>query len=390
MKKSFILFLFVLTQNTILHAQKSIYEFLPLGESKIGFMDTLIFDASYPYKAFDYSGPKPYFIQIWHPLKKTSKKVKYLLLNDFFKIKKNDQLNKVQEQLENNYKEIIIRDFIFENLETADTNKYGNYSHKDIFNLLLTLETRSIRQSIADSLNFPIIIYHHGSQSNSFENYAMAEYFASRGYIFIASNFHLPYENTIFGLKPFSQLIKNEEEGSITTILKFAQSLNTSQPIFFIGHSWGAQMGFRTFNQNTNIKGFVSLETTLEYKTEHDELIEMWPEVFQKIITEKANYPFPILLCAAVGKDKSFGIFEELNAQQITYASTKKEFEHNAYLTLFYLRNFITKKIPQADKAILKNRLSLYIKHLEMIHRFFERIQFAEKFEGRETRFITD
>src|SRR5690606_5623430 len=127
--------------------------------------------------------------------------------------------------------------------------------------------------------DFPVIVYHHGSQSNSFENVAMAEYFASRGFVFVSSNFHLPFENKSFGLKPFDRYIAGEEEQSLQTVVEFAQSLSTSSAVFFIGHSMGAQMGLRTFDENPTIKGMVSLETTLEFKEDYEQIKEMWPEV---------------------------------------------------------------------------------------------------------------
>lgn len=398
MNKFWIVFFLVFLQSIIANAQETIYDFIKIKDFQVGFQDTLLFDSEFGYEAYNYKGKKPCFIQIWHPIEKRNvqpidnrdETSHHLKVKDLFDFKQNEPLELVQQQLKKNNKEIFVRDFIAENLITGQTNDYGNYTYDEIFNLILNTETQSIYSAINGVSGFPVIVYHHGSQSNSFENFAMAEYFASRGFIFISSNFHLPYENSIWGLKPYDKLIKNEDEESLKTIVKFARSLSNSPFIFFIGHSWGAQMGFRTFDMDTTIKGMVSLETTIEFKKDYEKIKEMWPEVFQKIVTEKANYPFPVLLCAATGHDGIFNFYDKLNAPQITFASTKEEFEHNAYTSLFYLRYFLDNRVRQTDQEILKDRLYLYVKHLELINDFIIRIMNNEQQKAIETVFINN
>lgn len=389
MKKTILLILIIVSPHIVSWGQDALYDQFELGEFQVGFTDTVIYDEKYTYEGFGYNGMKPYFLQIWFPLKQKPKNRSFLHFTDFFKRGKKDELKTIKEQLKINDKETFIREHISENLETGEPNIYGKYTHNDIFDMILAIETRSILQPFPDSLNFPVIIYHHGSQSNSYENFLMAEYFASRGFVFISANFHLPYPNTIYGLKPFDKIIKDEDEGSLSTILQFAQQLKGSTSTFFIGHSWGAQVGFRSFDEHTTLKGFVSLETTLEFKTDDQTIKEYWPEVYQKIMVNKTYYPFPILLCAATGKEEPFYFFNKLNAQQITFASTKEEFEHNAYTSLFYLRYFIDSKIPQTDKVILKDRFDLYIEHIKFITQYFNNILNHEKYDAKKTIFIT-
>jgi hypothetical protein len=383
-----IITLFIFLQSFAIKAQENFYNFIKPGDFQVGFVDTTIFDLKYQYETYDYKGMKPYFLQIWHPVPENSNSQHFLYFRDFFENRKNEKLRTIQKQLENYQKEIIISDCIAENLETGEAGNYGDYSYEDIFNLIGKIETRSIMRPIDSISSYPIIIYHHGSQSNSFENFAMAEYFASRGYIFVAANFHLPYENTVFGLKPFEKLIKDEDEESLRTVLKFAQSLSNSSSVFFIGHSWGAQMGFRTFDGDSTINGLISLETTIEFKSDYGKIEEMWPEVYQKVVVNKSYYPFPILLCAATGQAEPFDFFKNLNAPQITFAPTTEQFEHNAYTSIFYLRYFLDKNIPQSDKLVLKDRLTLYARHLEFIGNFMNGIINNEKRSERETVFI--
>ncbi len=72
-------------------------------------------------------------------------------------------------------------------------------------------------------------------------------------------------------------------------------------------------MGFRTFDRDSTISGLISLETTIEFKTDHEKIKEMWPEVYQKIVTQNSHYPFPIMMCAATGEAKPFDFFMNIS-----------------------------------------------------------------------------
>ncbi|MGB5383097.1 MAG: alpha/beta fold hydrolase [Lutimonas sp.] len=382
------IFYLLFLQSVAVNAQENLYDFVKLGDYQVGFMDTLVLDVKYDYSTNDYLGQKPYFVQIWHPTKKEKKD--YLNVKDFFVFKKNADLKNVQEQLTTQYKTLFIRDYLAENLITGEPNNYGKYSYEEVLDLIGELETRSIYDSNIGNSDFPVIIYHNGSQGHPFENIGMAEYFTSRGYIFIAASFELQFENNPFGMLPYERYITDEEEESLKSIVEFAKSLNNSSSIYFVGHSLGAQMGLRTFGQDSTIKGMISLETSIEFKTDYVKIKELWPEVYQKIITEKVNYPFPILFCAATGEEKPFSFLENVRAPQITYISTKTEFEHNAYLSFFYLRYFLGNEVQQTDKAILENRLPLYVKHLDVMHNFIDGILNNENKTGIELIFIKE
>lgn len=374
MNKAFFLFYIIIALAFTANSQETIYDYVKLGKHEIGFKDTLLFDSKFTYKAYNYNGSKPYFVQIWHPIKQKSNPENRLSVNDLFEFETDTSLSEIHNQLKKNIQEIFIQDFISTNLNTFEKSDFGNFSHNEILELVEKTKTQSIRSEIKKSSKFPVIIYHHGSQSCSFDNYVMAEYFASRGFIFVASNFHLPFENTTFGLIPFDKLVQNESEESLKFILDFAHSLTNSKDIFYIGHSWGAQMGLRTFNNNNSIKGIVSLETTLEFKKDKEIIKDMWPELYEKIFVEKATYPFPALFCAATGEEEPFSVFDNLSFKQKTFVSTKLEFHHNAYLSAFYSRYFIDDKIVQADKEVFKNNLISYIKHLKIIEQFINDI----------------
>lgn len=387
--KNLIICVIISLQSGVVWGQRSFYESVKLENFKVGYADTTIYDQKFRYEAFGYAGMKPYFLQIWHPYRQ-SKADSLLILDDLLLTNSQAEPQTIQKQLTKNGKEIIIRDFISENFKTGETNDFGQYTVEDVYDAIGKIKTRSSRKNMPAQSNYPVIIYHHGSQSQGAENYAMAEYFASRGFIFIASNFHLPYENSLFGLKPYDKIIRQESEESLKTVLAFVKSISHNPAIFFVGHSWGAQMGFRTFDFDSNIKGFVSLETTIEFKNDSAKIKELWAEVYQKIAVEKVSYPFPILLCASTGKKEVFPFFAQVKAPRLVFAPTNKQFEHNAYLSLFYVRYFLDKKLQQSDEIILKDRLALYVKHLNLMFDFFNSILNQTKEPKQEIKYVQD
>lgn len=364
--------------------QTSIYDYIDLGTYAVGYQDTLLTDKRNTYEAFGYKGAKPQFVQVWHPVTRVNDAATYLSFSNFLELSAHKDLEAVQIALQGHIRESLIRDCIEENLLTYEANDFNPYSYTDILELMVKLKTRSIAQKMGGRSQFPVIVYHHGAQGSAMENYVMAEYFASRGFVFVAGNFHLPYENTMYGAVPYAYITEGAGEQSLMHLVTFAKTLSSSSFIFFIGHSWGAQMGLRALDQEPGIKGLVSLETTIEYKTEHERIKELWPEVYQKIAVEHARYPFPVMLCAATGKVQSFEFFKDIHAPTVVYAPTDGAFDHNAYLSIFYSRLFIEDERAKPDQEVLQSSLPLYKKHLELIHDFMERIMKKEIVEGKE------
>jgi hypothetical protein len=385
MKHLMMLFITCFLCQTI-NAQGNVYDYVKLGKHQVGITDTIIFDSKYNYEHFGYKGKKPYLIKIWHPIQK-KRKNSYLKFKDLFVFKQNEALKGVQDSLELIYKKHFISDYLTENLENESENNYGKYSLENVFDLVGKIDTRSIRTPLKEKLHLPVVVYYNGSQGHPFENYLLAEYFASRGFIFMVASFELQFPNMSFGMLPYERFHSKESEENLKTIIQFAQSITSSSNIFFIGHSMGAQMGLRTFGQDSTIKGMVSLETSIEFKTDYEQIKEMWPEVYKMIITDKVYYPFPILFCAATGESKPFNFMENVKSPQITYVSTITEFEHNAYLSLFYLRYFLDNSVEQTDINIIKKRLPIYLKHIETIYHFIDGIN-ADKKEVKLKSFI--
>ena len=381
-------FLFlILSVFPSLRAQSSFYDLLNLGSFAPGYSDTVIYDSRFTYEAYSYQGSKPYFVQVWHPVEKSSRSL-YLQTNDLRMSNLPFPLSEVYTHLNAETDTIILRNCGLIEGEQEPAAPVS-VDCNDLLERYYNAQTRSVRAAMPVESNKPLIVYHHGSQGSAAENLAMAEYFASRGYIFVSANFHLPYPGQLFGLKPFNLLIKGEEEESLRAILGFARSLS-SGPLFFAGHSWGAQMGWRTLKQDHQISGFVSMETSLEFQDDPEKIREYWPELYQCIVETQPVYPFPVMLMAATGKAEVFRFFEKVESPYLRFVSTRESFEHNAYTSDFFFRYLLRDSVPPPDDARLHERFILYVKHLEAMDQFFKNIQAGREMDSIETEFISE
>jgi len=372
---------FIFSNVIAVSAQNSYYPSLDWGTYKINYTDTIIYDNEILYNEFNYKGKAPLFVQIWFPeSEKTTNK--YLRLGDLKFKAVPKELVKVYDILSARMDETLLRDGIESDSFTGEPVDYKNISTNEILQRIKLIKTKSTRSRLGSKLDFPVILYHHGSQGISYENFVMAEYFASKGYVFISANFHLPFPNTSFGLLPYELEMENKHnQSSAKTLINFAKSISTGKSVFFIGHSWGAQEGWCFLNEDTLVDAFVSMETTLEFKTDPVEIKEKWPYVFDALQTKKNKFSIPILLFAALEKTTNFHFFKGLSSEKMVYASYKKPFAHNSYASLYTIRYYIKDVIPQPDTDTLVSQIKGYSKHLKMMCSFFEHVQNKKEFQ---------
>lgn len=293
--------------------QDSFYNVIKLGEYGIGYSESIIFNDKESYNQFGYSGAAPMFVQIWHPLKSQASN-DYMKYGDFRERKLPKELDSVYNRLSRGMNNSFISYNIAEEYETFKPINYGKYSYEQVLDTLKKMPTKSIRHQLDTKTEFPIIIYHHGGQGVPDENYIMAEYFASRGYIFISANYHLPFEDMDYGSSTGNLNLVSFPK-RLTT---FAKKLTTSNKIFFIGHSWGAQIGLTYLYEEGWASGFVSLETTIEFKKDSSEIKQKWPNVYKVIKTDNKKFSLPILLAANTGKDEKFAFFKDIRKKSFS------------------------------------------------------------------------
>lgn len=362
------LLFFVFTSTACL-AQSSIYDYMPLGKYHVGYAEDLLYIENSHYEQYAYKGKSPIFVRIWHPVE-SEIKGKELSYHRFFYSDIPFQLKPVYQYLNTQSLELIYETVFKYNIENGEEIDYGQLKSYDLTGKLTELKLKSKELAFSKNEKYPVIIYHHGSQGFSIENVAMAEYFASRGYIFIAANFHLPYNNQTYGLE---ESVK-ADYSRIKTLNKYARSIAGNNPLIYIGHSWGAQVGWCYLHEPNWVDAFISMETTIERKTNDAEIRDKWPFVYEVLKTKSEKFELPILMFANDPKNKKFSFFEHANLANTKYVTPKIEFAHESYTSIYFSRLFLQNEMVVPDKIELEKQLKYYVYHLEFMDAYLTSI----------------
>lgn len=365
MKKRVYLYIVIFLSSTYCRSQNTFLNQIKEGTYGIGFFDTIIHTSVKSYNDFGYHGMEPMFVKVWHPIVKPTVP-EFLSFQEIHRFESDTKHKTVYHELQAQTDTVIKNNLLAEELFTWDPLQVGQLNADDVLDSLMNLQTNSVYRTLSKKSKFPVIVYHHGTQGSADENSLMAEFFASRGYIFVSCNFHLPYENKILGIEETTMCLNIQ----IQSLIKFAENLTRSNKLFYIGHSWGAQVGWYTLHQKGLADAFVSLETTIEFKTDNNEIKDKWPCVFESLVTRNQKIKTPVLLIANTGNDKPFSFFENTSTKSIVEVSAKEEFLHESYTSLYLMRYFLEPKIHQPDFSALENQLKLYEQHVLLIDEY--------------------
>lgn len=164
----------------------------------IGFADTLLFNDSLHYTGFGYDGPAPLFVQAWFPVE-DAPRTPLLTGHQLRDVHVSGSLERVHAELllrmDSAFIEYDLR-YAFNNDSLID---YAPFNVEQVKDTLMAMPTSARRARLRTDTARPVIVYHHGSGGFSDENRAMAETFASFGFIVLACNFHWPLENRPYG-----------------------------------------------------------------------------------------------------------------------------------------------------------------------------------------------
>jgi len=334
----------------------------------IGFADTLLFNDSLHYTAFGYDGPAPLFVQAWFPLGGTIASPEGRL--DPVALRFNElRAPTLPPSLQPVYNELLLRmDSAFLEydlrypLDGEEPIDYAPFKEVQVKDSLFALRTHAFRAALPEHASRPVIVYHHGSQGMSDENVWMAEHFAENGFTFLSCNFHWPMEGAVYG----TPLVWSPDRHSIRTMLRFARSLANGNKVFYIGHSWGAQEGWCTLHEPGLADAFISLETTMEWKTDTAEVRDKWPHVLEAITTHR--YPMPILMVADTEAEPPFPLFTGVRGE-VSYLDPKVPFAHESYTSAFLMRMAGEGRFPVPDVKLLQVQAEVYEALLaELLH----------------------
>ncbi len=362
-------------------AQDAFARALPPGPQPVGYFTALVEDADGRYAQYGYDGPAPRFVQVWYPLARPvdGEPLTYGELRE----------REVPEPLAQVYAELLARmdeSFVAcdlaEQVATHEPIDDSPHTARDVLEAVQSLPTTSRRARPDGPHDVPMIVYHHGSQGLSDENVAMAEHFASRGWGFVSANFHLPRADMPYGLHEGV----TDDHAALRAVIAFARSLTTSDDLFFVGHSWGAQVGWCSLREPGLARAFVSMETTLESKTDLNEIADKWPFLYEAFTLRDSKLAIPVLHFANTRRDEPFAYFVGRSTADMLQVSAKLPFEHEAYTSACFLRLRVAERFPQPDADLLRDQLSLYAEHLSMIDAFFDSVRGSRPFDEQHFR----
>ncbi len=350
--------------------QQGFEQFIPLGPHSVGHHDTLLFVEDLPYQGHGYQGPAPLFVHHWFPqdVHPAGQPITY---GDLRERRLAPPLSQVHANLVLGMDSAFIDYNLSEALDTGAPIDYGAFTATQMLDTLKTFRTNSHRAPHSHKLDAPVIVYHHGAQGLSDENHFMAEYFASRGYGFVAANFHWPLEGKQYG----TPINWTPDPAALYTLVRYARSLTTCDSVFVIGHSWGAQQGWLFLDTPDIAQAFVSMETTIEFKRDTAVIIDRWPELYHALKVEGHRVPMPALALANTRTDAPFAFFTGHSTGPMLHATARANFGHESYTGAFHLRHLYHAHFPQPDSTIMAEQLALYGAHLGLIEAFFNEVR---------------
>jgi len=211
----------------IVQAQLSIYDDIQFGSHAVGFTQKVIFIPGDTSRWLCETGDLPVYVQIWHPIEKKNK-IRYLSHKEFRTLDIPEHLEAHKATLDRSASDYVIDYYLkairFDTISGDDELLWALYDE------MMNLETRSVPSSfIADT--FPVIIYHHGAQNISDDNYVLFEYLASHGFIVLSANANSIRKDSTYRLRSPYQ----KEDHYLEILMEVAQEISDTKEIHFIG-----------------------------------------------------------------------------------------------------------------------------------------------------------
>ncbi len=295
------------------------------GPHDVGFRSEWLLDFGRSYRAtFDdgssYGGekaPRPLLVNLWYPAPPDPSAPR-MRHRDYLSIESDDpDLAAFAAALRRYNLEVIAREVTGLELDELDDPARAR------FEATLDARTVSRRGAPVAEGRFPVVIYHAGHGSSFEDNAVLCELLASHGYIVIGSAFQHG---------DGSGLGTDTDAGSIADIdalVRFARGLDHAEwsRIALIGHSGGAQLGFRyAARPGSAIDAFVSLDTTEDY---YGLSATFW-SFPAEVLENRDHVTVPILVAA---NSHAVFLLADSLASADRYYLTVRDVAHNEFIS---------------------------------------------------------
>ncbi|WP_421869818.1 alpha/beta hydrolase family protein [Marinoscillum sp.] len=255
MKIQFIPLLFTFLPISVWCQEFPFWGNLEQGSYGVGYSDTIIYNEQQKYSYLDYEGPKPYLVSFWFPLEveTNSAEIEYA---EYLAFEATQLGIALRDSLIQMRKQSFIDYGIKNRLDSWEDRPYGQ-NEQQLFQKIILTKVNAKKVLEHPLKEYPVIIYHHGMGGSKEENSVLFEYLASHGFVIVSSNYHWPKQST-----NLEDLINDL---MFATDFAARLSFTDSERMYFLGHSWGAQIGL-ILNQSGrhSFKSFILLDNTLE------------------------------------------------------------------------------------------------------------------------------
>ena len=373
-----ILFLLAIT---LLQGPLSAQEFpfwggLEEGPYAVGFRDTVLLNTAAPYRYYGYSGAKPFFVSIWYPATKGADHA-YMRFRDYMDYRRFTRYNMIADTLRSRYNNIYIRDAVCKNINTMQAIDFAE-PQRQLFEEILDTQVFAIRNLASAKGAFPVVYYHHGAQSTSFDNVVFCEYMASQGYIVVSSNYLWP----VAGKRNIGG---DDEIPDMAFVVREIKKLFDYRIPFMIGtgHSWGGQnlLLYDTLKEKP-FRQIVAFHTTIEEKS-LVEARDWWPYLVDIFLTDTSPMTTPtIVIAPEIVREglPTFVLFRENHTTPYTFVTVKTNaITHDGFITLGNLRAPFARKYQLEDSVKLLQQHRVYQEILRLTRELIQQKERSDK-----------
>jgi len=261
MKKRILIILFI-GFNFFVCAQDLVFNYLPAGSHKVGLKIIQTYDYSRTFGIINTedgvskNNARPIQILIWYPSSDDGDRICYsdYIITGFSEVDFTNYSNKQKLEFINRHKRVFQKN-------GADSTSINSILNRSCY-------ARVNAQSIDG--NFPLIVYAPGGNERCYENFILAEYIASHGYI-VAAIALTGEDSQLMAFEPTDYELSVDDISFVISYMHNYKSVDNSK-IGLIGFCWGSMINTIVANRNGNVDVIIDLFGAIGIKSTRNDV----------------------------------------------------------------------------------------------------------------------